>query len=109
MDKMVRKLWPSEARPIQVKLEDIGGLIAIPKVFKTGSVGWYANGKVTISDTPVQVNICITVIGSKSDDSADEVNTEQDIITPIFLPDSTQRPSELANGSAPVTKGRKRS
>lgn len=38
---------------------------AKPKVFSTGSLGWYAQGKVEIGDAKCQFAVQITVIGSK--------------------------------------------
>lgn len=36
-----------------------------PKIFKSGSRGWHAQGKVKIDDVDIQVNLMFTVIGSK--------------------------------------------
>lgn len=48
-------------------------MAAIPKVFKSGSLGWHGNTKMMISDTRCQVNILITVIGSKPKDGTEQM------------------------------------
>lgn len=47
-------------------------LTASFKEFKTGSKGWFANGKVLIDGTRCQVNCIITIIGSKPTDQKKE-------------------------------------
>lgn len=51
-----------------VKIGDVP-MVAGVKEFGTGSIGWYANGKVVIQvngkQVPVQVGLTLTVIGSK--------------------------------------------
>jgi len=46
---------------------DIEGEILqlLPKVFKTGSFGWHGQAKITYSDTRIQANVVLTVIGSR--------------------------------------------
>lgn len=44
----------------------LGLLTAMPKEFKTGSRGFYVNGKVTIDDKRYQVQVQLVEIGSKS-------------------------------------------
>lgn len=51
--------------------EKWGELVAAAKEFKTGSVGFYASGKIVNPDNPeanYQVGCNVTLIGSKSDD-----------------------------------------
>jgi hypothetical protein len=43
----------------------VGTLTALAKVFKTGSRGYYANGKVEIDGKRYQVNFQLVEIGSK--------------------------------------------
>jgi hypothetical protein len=50
--------------PIRVDLAD-DQVVLHPKVFKTGSLGWYGQGKVIIDDEVCQVGFTITVVGSK--------------------------------------------
>lgn len=57
-----------KATPIVVSVAD-RQVIAAPKHFSTGSIGWYAGDKivVTVDGVPVkvQVGITLTVVGSK--------------------------------------------
>jgi hypothetical protein len=57
-----------QAKPVIVKIGDME-LVAAPKEFSTGSLGWYLNGKTTIKvgDTPVtvQIGMNLTIVGSK--------------------------------------------
>jgi hypothetical protein len=61
----------SRAKPVEVV---IGGsrFMAMPKVFKTGSIGWYLNAKTVLDDAdgkpqPVQIGLNLTVVGSKKE------------------------------------------
>ncbi|HEY8506081.1 MAG TPA: hypothetical protein VIL46_15955 [Gemmataceae bacterium] len=63
-----RSQFRSAAKPVTVT---IGGvpLVADPKEFSTGSLGWYLNGKtmIEIDGVPVavQIGLNLTVVGSK--------------------------------------------
>ncbi|MBM4424735.1 MAG: hypothetical protein FJ030_15340 [Chloroflexi bacterium] len=53
---------------IELKTDDgkaIGAMTAPPKDFKTGSKGFYANGKLEIEGKRYQVQIQLVEIGSK--------------------------------------------
>ncbi|HLB49946.1 MAG TPA: hypothetical protein VJL59_23245 [Anaerolineales bacterium] len=53
---------------IEMKTDDgkpIGAMTAPPKDFKTGSKGYYANGKLEIDGKRYQVQIQLVEIGSK--------------------------------------------
>lgn len=50
---------------IVVGFENHGSLVATKKNFATGSVGYYANGKVVIDGQSYQVGVTLTLIGSK--------------------------------------------
>lgn len=56
------------AKPLSVKVEG-QTIMATPKVFSSGSFGWYGTGKIVVEvgDTPVQVQVSmpLTAIGSK--------------------------------------------
>lgn len=56
------------AKPVTVQIND-QKLIADPKSFSTGSLGWYLNAKVTleVDGVPVQAQIGmnLTIVGSK--------------------------------------------
>lgn len=57
-----------KARPVEVVVNGTP-LVASVKEFKTGSLGWYLNGKMTIQigDVPVavQIGMNLTILGSK--------------------------------------------
>jgi hypothetical protein len=44
-------------------------MVAPVKIFSTGSLGWYLNGKTSIKvdgvDVPVQIGLNLTIVGSK--------------------------------------------
>ena len=65
---VTRQQFTANAKPVTVTIAG-QPLAASPKQFSTGSVGFFANGKVTvvIDSAPVQcqVSVNITVIGSK--------------------------------------------
>lgn len=66
--KVTRQQFRSDAQPVQVILNGVP-LQAFPKEFKTGSLGWYINGKmsVLVGGVPVtvQVGVNLTIVGSK--------------------------------------------
>jgi hypothetical protein len=72
---VTREEFLANAKPVTVI---IGGntLTAEVKEFKTGSLGWYLNGKATIQvgDVPVavQIGLNLTVVGSKPTEGAAE-------------------------------------
>lgn len=52
----------------------IGGsrFLALPKIFSTGSVGWYLNAKTVLDGAdgepqPVQIGLNLTIVGSKKE------------------------------------------
>jgi hypothetical protein len=65
---VTRQQFTSTAKPLTVNINN-QPLTASPKQFSTGSIGFFANGKVqvTVDGVPVmcQVSMNITVIGSK--------------------------------------------
>lgn len=67
MNDSERAEWIKSVPPVRIALEGTSSpLFLAPKVFKTGSVGWFYSGKVVLSDSACQVNLCITVIGTKT-------------------------------------------
>lgn len=61
-----RGLWLQTVPALQVKLEGVvSPLYMTPKVFSTGSVGYYYSGKCVVGDSPCQANFCLTVINTK--------------------------------------------
>jgi hypothetical protein len=65
---VTRQQFTSTAKSVTVTIAN-QPLAASPKQFSTGSMGWFANGKVSlvVDGQPVmcQVSLNITVIGSK--------------------------------------------
>ena len=65
---VTRQQFTANAKPLTVAINN-QPLSSSPKQFSTGSMGWFANGKVqvVIDGVPVmcQVSTNITVIGSK--------------------------------------------
>jgi hypothetical protein len=65
---ITRQQYTANAKPVTVAINN-QPLSASPKQFSTGSMGWFANGKVSliVDGIPVQcqVSLNITVIGSK--------------------------------------------
>jgi hypothetical protein len=65
---VTRAGFAATAKPVVV---EVAGqkLLVQPKMFSTGSLGWYYNGKVVIDvdGTPcqVQVGLNLTIVGSK--------------------------------------------
>lgn len=58
-----------KAIPVTVRIGETAVLVASPKFFSTGSMGWYAGDKATIMvdgvPVKVQVGLNLTVVGSK--------------------------------------------
>lgn len=65
---LTRSHFRANAKPIRLNIDDLQ-LNLDPKEFSTGSLGWYANGKITVmlGDIPVrvQVGVNLTVVDSK--------------------------------------------
>jgi hypothetical protein len=63
-----RKQFRENAKPVEVTINGVP-LLAEVKEFSTGSLGWYLNGKTTVSvgGTPVavQIGLNLTIVGSK--------------------------------------------
>jgi hypothetical protein len=57
-----------DAKPLPVKIGDVP-MIALPKEFSTGSLGWYGNGQTTVMiggvPVKVQVGVTLTIANSK--------------------------------------------
>lgn len=66
---LTRDQFQATAQPLTVTLPGDQALTAAPRTFSTGSLGFQANGKVTIViggvPTSCQVGVTVTVIGSK--------------------------------------------
>ena len=66
--QITREQFAEGAKPLAVTINNIP-MLADPKEFSTGSLGWYLNGK-TVAEVngiavTVQVGINLTIVGSK--------------------------------------------
>jgi len=65
---ITRQQFQSSAKPVQVSIAG-STMLAEPKEFSTGSLGWYLNGKTIIEIDGVRVSVQIgmnmTIVGSK--------------------------------------------
>ena len=63
-----RQQFRDAAKPVTVSVGSIP-LVADPKEFSTGSLGWYLNGKTVIEidgvPVSVQIGLNLTIVGSK--------------------------------------------
>jgi len=103
-----RMEWIKSAPPQEIRLQGMQTpLYLVPKVFKSGSVGWFLSQKAVVGESPCQVNFCITVIGSKREVAAEAKEAEAPPLESPLFP-SQSRPE--ANGhSKPTRTTRKRS
>ncbi len=65
---VTRKQFSASAKPVSITIEGLP-MVAPVKIFSTGSLGWYLNGKTSIKvdgvDVPVQIGLNLTIVGSK--------------------------------------------
>jgi len=65
---ITRQQFQDGAKPVTVMINE-ARLLAEPREFSTGSLGWYLNGKtvVEVNGVPVtvQVGVNLTIVGSK--------------------------------------------
>ena len=65
---VTRPQFREGAKPINIKIGE-NLMIADPKEFSTGSLGWYLNGKATVEingvPVTVQIGMNLTIVGSK--------------------------------------------
>lgn len=109
MDLAARKKFRNEAPPVPVTLGDGTVLRLIPKIFKTGSVGWHTSQKCEVEGMMSQVNIVVTVLGSKPDPDQVVNDAVEEFTSPIYAPDAPPRLPVGKNGTGPVKQPRKRS
>lgn len=102
-----RDKFMSEAGPAHLQLDDGTVIVLHPKRFKSGSVGWYAAGKVKMSELDVQANCCFTVVGSQPGWVPFAQRAVQTPTKPEEEPITPQALFEAPNGSGPVKKPRK--
>jgi len=75
MEESARQAWTRENKKLRLDMEGVDiPLFITPKLFKSGSVGWYLSEKVTMSDTRFQVSVSVTMIKSKREAEPEEVN-----------------------------------
>lgn len=113
MTEEERKLWGKGEEPVELRLAGLKTpLFLAPKVFSTGSVGWYLSQKVVFQDSPCQLNLCLTVVGTKRESSVNgkpPVDQSDVLVTPIFpaVVEATGASQELTDGPKAVKKPRK--
>lgn len=65
---LTREKFTQSAQPLNVVINGVP-LVADPKQFTTGSLGWNTNGKMTVVidgiPVKVQVGLNLTIVGSK--------------------------------------------
>ncbi len=65
---ITRQQFREKAKPVEIVVNGVP-LIAEVKEFSTGSLGWYLNGKTSISidgvPTSIQIGMNLTIVGSK--------------------------------------------
>jgi len=96
-----RQEWLRAVDAVRLQLQGVQSpLYLAPKVFKTGSVGWYYSGKAVLGDSPCQVNLCITVIGTKG---VVDGTTAKDpgVTTPEGGPPDANGKPDASPGTAP--------
>jgi hypothetical protein len=63
-----RSEFKTQAKPVTVKINDVP-LVAEPREFSTGSLGWNLNGKMSMEIAgkmvSVQIGMNLTIVGSK--------------------------------------------
>jgi hypothetical protein len=61
--------FSAHAKPIMIKIGDLPEMVAAPREFSTGSLGWNILNKTTVQingvDVPVQIGLNLTLVGSK--------------------------------------------
>ncbi len=65
---ITRADFEANAQPVEITINGIP-MVADPKSFSTGSLGWYLNGKQSIKvgdkSVSVQIGMNLTIVGSK--------------------------------------------
>jgi hypothetical protein len=102
-----RNTWCKTDEPLELRLSGLSTpLFLRRKKFKTGSIGWYLSQKAVLSDTPVQLSLCITVIGSKPDPVEPGVNKSSEYPGGLIPAQDLREVEEWAGD--PPANGRKR-
>jgi len=109
MERVNLATYLSNAKTVIVRFDD-HVLNASPKKFSTGSVGWYASGKVKIliGDVyyPVQAAVTLTVIGSKNSHAQEGPQEAQEGQDPALLgPDYPWNENTLYGANGEVLEG----
>lgn len=72
--------WNVPAEPLELIVNG-AKMELTPKKFKSGSVGWYLGGKVTIDGRRVQLSFSAVLVGSKPPAELIDVLDEEDLYT----------------------------
>lgn len=103
MTENERAEWLSNAKPIMLDSAELDTpLFLKPKVFSSGSVGWYLSTKVTVSDTLCQVGFCLTVVGTKR--TPDNAQVQQVPPEGEKAPETPQKLFEANKASRPAKR-----
>lgn len=96
---------PSMAELPDVDFNLAGSLFPLaPKLFSTGSRGWYGSVKTLLLGWRVQVSLTVTIIGSKGKVEGEQLDTMAEKAPEAPLFDRADQ-----NGPGPAKKPRKRS
>lgn len=109
MNDAERDEFMQTCEPVGLEVQDGPMLVALTKRFSSGSVGWYASGRIVVQNREVQFNICLTVVGSAPGWVSRKERTEQNGTAPKTAPAAPPQHSPLFPGSEPSKKRRKRS
>jgi hypothetical protein len=80
--QMTKDQFGQSAKPLRILIDEMA-ILANPKRFSTGSVGWNANGKTQIvvngEALEIQIGINLTVIGTKNQPSKNGKGLSKDL------------------------------
>lgn len=88
------------ALTVWVGTAGVGEFSAQPRVFSTGSFGWYLSGKAKVQGLDVQMGINLVVVGSKDGRS---MSAEEFMAAATSLPVSLSQPTGQGVTGAPKT------
>jgi len=102
MTDQERKDFLDTAMPVVAMIGEEQVVLA-QKQFASGSVGWHGNSKISVHGCRVQVNLILTVVGSKpSELSEQEATTVVNRVGELLR--AQEPPNGSTNGKAPPKK-----
>lgn len=90
------------AAAVEVKLDEVNTLSATPKLFSTGSRGWYYSGKIELGGERVQVSLSLVVCGSATEDNP-LPQLDKKSVPDGKAPERPQKPLRLKKAPKPVS------